>query len=275
MTSIPRSPTAQRTTLAVASTFICRVMLLLAASILGATAARADEIRVMSAGAFTPAYLELVPRFERDTHHKTVMIAGATGIGAESIPSRVRAGEPVDVIILSASGIDDLIKEGHIVAGSRVDLVRSDIGMAVRAGAPKPDIHTVEGLKRALLQAKSIAYSAQISGVYLSTELFPRLGVADQIRSKCLRVEREPVGRVVARGDAELGFQQVSELLAVPGIDFVGPLPPAVQRRSTFSAGVATRAASPDAARALIKFLISPEARAVMQASGLEPIASQ
>jgi molybdate transport system substrate-binding protein len=124
--------------------------------------------------------------------------------------------------------------------------------MAVRAGAPKPDISSVEALKRTLLEAKSIAYSAQVSGVYLATELFPRLGIADQVRAKSLRIERERVGAVVARGDAEIGFQQVSELLPIAGIDYVGPLPAEVQRVTVFSAGIAVGAKSPEAARALI-----------------------
>ena len=156
--------------------------------------------------------------------------------------------------------------------GSRVDLVRSSIGVAVRAGAPKPDISSVEALKRTLLGAKSIAYSASASGVYLSQELFPRLGIADQIKAKCHRIANEPVGAVVARGDAEIGFQQISELLPVAGIDYVGPLPPDVQKVTVFSAGVAVGAKHPEAARALIKFLASPAVVPAITKSGLEPL---
>jgi molybdate transport system substrate-binding protein len=229
----------------------------------------------MSAGAVTPAYLELAARFEQATGHKTINLATATGIGPDSIPNRVRRGEPVDVIILSASAIDELIKDGHVLAGSRVDLVRSGIGMAVRAGAAKPDIRSIEGLKRALLEARSVAYSAQISGVYLSTELFQRLGIAGQVLPKSQRVEREPVGNIVARGEAEIGFQQISELLAVPGVDYVGPLPAEVQRVSVFAAGVGTKALSPGAAQALIDFLASASALPTLKASGLEPMTSR
>src|SRR6185295_16960635 len=143
-------------------------------------------------------------------------------------------------------------------AGSRVDLARSSIGMVVRAGARKPDIGSVEALKRTLLDAQSIAYSASASGVYLSTELFPRLGIADQIEAKSQRIESERVAVVVARGGAELGFQQISELRGVPGTDYVGPLPPAVQRITVFSAGVGAGARDQAAARALIHFLASP-----------------
>ena len=144
--------------------------------------------------------------------------------------------------------------------------------MAVRTGAPKPDISTVEALKRTLLEAKSVAYSASASGVYLSTELFARLGIADQMTQKAKRIESERVGTVVARGDAELGFQQVSELLPIAGVDYVGPLPDAVQRVTVFSAGIATGAREPEAAKALIRFLASPAARPAIEKSGLEPV---
>jgi molybdate transport system substrate-binding protein len=238
-----------------------------------ASALQADEVRVMTAGAFAETYLELVSPFERSTRHRVVTEATATGVGQDSIPSRLRRGEPADVVILADAALNDLIKEGRIVAGTRVALARSAIGMAVRAGAPKPDISSVEALKRVLLQAKSIAYSAQASGVYLSTELFQRLGIADQIAVKSRKIERERVGAVVARGEAEIGFQQISELLPVAGIDYVGPLPAEVQRMTVFSAGVAASAKSPEAAKALIAFFLSPEAARVMTKAGLEPMA--
>ncbi len=178
-------------------------------------------------------------------------------------------------MILASTALEELIQRGKVVPGSRVDLVRSSIGMAVRAGAPKPDISSVEALKRTLLQAKSIAYSASVSGTYLSNELFPRLGIAGQIKGKSKRIQSERVGAVVARGDAEIGFQQISELLPIPGIDFVGPLPPEVQKISMFSAGVAVGAKDPDAARALIEFLSSPAAVPAITKNGLEPAISQ
>jgi molybdate transport system substrate-binding protein len=248
-----------------------------AASILLFTgAAGAEEIKVMTSGAFTAAYLQLIPAFQRTTHHQIVTAYGASmGNAPDSIPSRLERGEPVDVVILAADALDQLIKQAKVVPGSRVDLVRSSIGMAVRAGASKPDISTVDALKRTLLQAKSIAYSASASGVYLSHEMFQRLGIADQIRGKCKRIANEPVGAVVARGDAEIGFQQISELLPVPGIDYVGPLPPEVQKVTVFSAGVGVGAKQPDAARALIKFLASPAAIPAIKKTGLEPAASQ
>jgi molybdate transport system substrate-binding protein len=234
--------------------------------------AYAEEVRVMTSGGTAASYVALAPQFERATGHTVVTLATSTGLGPDSIASRVRRGEPVDVVILSRAGIDELVGEGKVAAASRVDLARSSIGMAVRRGAPKPDISTVDALKRALLQAKSVAYSAQVSGVYLSTELFPRLGIADQLAKKSIRVDVGRVGAVVARGEAEIGFQQISELLEVQGIDYVGPLPAEVQRVTVFTAGVAVGSRSPNAARALIEFLASPRGKEVMAKSGLDPL---
>jgi molybdate transport system substrate-binding protein len=180
-------------------------------------------------------------------------------------------GEPADVVILASSVLDDLIKQGKVVAGSRVDLVRSIIGMAVRAGAPKPDITTVAALTETLLRAKSVAYSSSASGIYLSTELFQRLGIADRVLPKSKNAAGERVAALVARGDAEIGFQQISELLPEPGIDYVGPLPPEVQRETVFSAGLVVGAAKPDVAKALIRFLASADAVAAIRKAGLEP----
>ena len=259
------------------TSIVSRTVALVAANIIiFAGTAFGAELNVMSSGGFTAAYRDLLPEFERATQNKVVTAYGASMGGApDSIPSRLQRGEPADVVILAAPALDELIKQGKVVAGSRVDLARSIIGMAVRAGAPKPDISSVDALKRTLLQAKSIAYSASASGTYLSTELFPRLGIADQIKGKSRRIESERVGTVVARGDAEIGFQQVSELLPIPGIDYVGPLPPEVQQVTVFSAGVAVGAREPEAGRALIKFLASPAAAPAITKSGLEPVTSQ
>ena len=246
------------------------VALLVAVTLLSAGTASADDIKVLTSGAFAAAHLALGPQFERSSSHKVVTGATSTGVGTESIASRLQRGEPADVVILASDAIDDLIAKGLLVSGSKVDLARSAIGMAVRSGARKPDIRTVDGLKRALLDAKSIAYSASVSGVYLSNELFPRLGIAEQIKGKTQRIERERVGAVVARGEAEIGFQQISELLPIAGIDYVGPLPAEVQRVTVFSAGVARTSTNPDAARALIAFLASPAAAPVVVKSGLE-----
>ncbi|HXV83625.1 MAG TPA: substrate-binding domain-containing protein [Candidatus Binatia bacterium] len=231
------------------------------------------DITVMTSGAFTAALLDLIPSFERATQNKIVVATTTMGTGANSIPSRLQRGEPVDVVIVAEAALINLIKEGKVLAESRVALARSSIGMAVRAGAPRPDISSIDALKRTLLQANSIAYSASVSGRYLSTELFQRLGIADQIMAKSQQIEGERVGAAVARGEAEVGFQQISELLPVPGIGYVGPLPPEVQKDTVFSAGVAAATKIAGAAYALIRFLGSPEAAPAITKSGMEPIA--
>jgi molybdate transport system substrate-binding protein len=236
-------------------------------------AAPADDIIVMTSGAFTAAYLELIPELERVTKAGIVTAATSMGTGADSIPSRIQRGEPVDVVIVADASLEQMIEDGWVLAGSRVELARSAIGIAVRAGARKPDIGSVDALRRTLLEAESIAYSASVSGRYVSEELFQRLGIADQVMGKSRRIVGERVGAVVARGEAEIGFQQVSELLPIPGIDYVGPLPPEVQRVTLFSAGVAAASKRPDAARALIGFLASPEAAGAITRTGLEPLA--
>ncbi len=246
--------------------------LLAAGAVLATARLIAAEIRVMTSGAFTAAYLDLSPQFERISHDQVITVTTTIGTGAESIPNRLRRGEPAEVVIVADTVLDQLISDGLVVKDSKVPLARSVVGMAVRAGAPVPDISTVDAFKRTLLQAKSIAYSASVSGDYLSTELFQSLGIAAQVLPKSRRIERERVGAVVARGEAEIGFQQKSELLPVPGIHYVGPLPAELQRVTVFSAGVAAGTKNPDAARALIRFLASPEAASAIEKSGMEPI---
>jgi molybdate transport system substrate-binding protein len=251
-------------------------VLVVASTLLFAGTAYGAEIKVMISGGFSAAYRDLAPEFERTTRHTVVTARGASmGTTPDSIPSRLQRGEPVDVLIMAGEALDGLIKQGKVVGGSRVDLARSNIGMAVRAGAPKPDISSVDAFKRALLEAKSVAYSDSASGVYISTVLFQRLGIADQMMGKSKRIPGEPVGAVVARGEAEIGFQQISELLPVRGIDYVGPLPPEIQKVTAFSAGIAAAAKEPDAARALLKFLASPAAAAAITKSGLEPVTAK
>ena len=248
--------------------------LVVAAILCAASAASGQEVRVITSGAFTAAYLELVPEFEKATQHKVVTaFGGSAGNTPDTIPNRLQRGEPTDLVIMAASGLDALIKQGKVVAGSRVDLVRSSIGMAVKAGAPKPDISTVAALRQTLLRAKSIAYSASASGIYLSTELFQKLGIADQVLPKSKNAEGQRVGALVARGEAEIGFQQISELLPEPGIDYVGPLPAEAQRVTVFSAGIVVGSKAPEAARALVKFLASENAVSVIKKTGLEPLA--
>jgi len=243
--------------------------------VLPVRAAYAEDCIVMTSGAFAAAYLELAPGFERATKNTLVTAATSMGTGEQAIRARVARGEAVDVVIVDADALDDMVRNGLIVASSRVALARSGIGIAVRAGARKPDISSVDALKRALLAATSVAYSASVSGDYLVKEVFPRLGIADQMKAKGRRIERERVGAVVARGEAEIGFQQLSELLPIQGIEVVGPLPSDVQRITTFSAGIAVRAQHPETAKALIDFLASRAASDVVARSGMEPLAAK
>ena len=234
------------------------------------------EVRVITSGAFTEAYKQLVPVFEKQSGYKIVSAYGASmGKAPDSIPSRLERGEAVDIVIMAGPALDNLIAQGKVVAGSRVDLVRSSVGFAVKTGAPKPDISTVEKLKQTLLNAKSIAYSASASGTYFSTELVQKLGIADQVLPKSKQILSERVGTVVARGDAELGLQQVSELVPIKGIDYIGPLPEPVQQVTYFSAGIVKNAKEPAAARALIKFFTSPQAAPIIEKTGLEPVLSK
>jgi molybdate transport system substrate-binding protein len=236
----------------------------------------AEPIHVMTSGGFTAAYNELTPGYEKTSGRKVQTAYGASmGAASDSIPSRLARGEPADIVILARPALDALVKEGKVMSGSQVDLVRSSIGFAVRAGAPKPDISTVDALKRALLAAPSIAYSASASGTYYETELLKKLGIEDQVKPKSKRILSERVGTVVARGDAALGLQQVSELLPIEGIDYIGPLPAEVQRVTVFSAGVATASKQPDAARQLIRYLNAPAAAPTIAKTGLEPITAR
>jgi molybdate transport system substrate-binding protein len=235
--------------------------------------ADAAEVKVMISGGLTAAYKALIPDYERASGNTVVTAYGPSmGTTSNAIPVRLARGEPVDVLILVGYALGDLIKQGKAVADSRVDLVRSPIGIAVRAGAPKPDISSVEALTRALKAAKSVAYSDSASGVYVSTELFSRLGIADEMKGKARMIPATPVGEVVAQGEAEIGFQQISELMPVKGIDIVGQLPAEVQKITIFSAGISTTSKEPDAAQSLIKYLSSAQAAPVLAKAGLDPI---
>jgi len=251
------------------------LVLVVAGTLLLAGAASAAEVRVMISGGLTAAFNTLVPEFERLTGNKVLTAYGPSmGTTVNAIPIRLQRGEPADVLIMVGYALGDLVKQGKVIADSRVDLVKSPIGIAVRSGAPKPDISSADAVRRALLAAKSIAYSDSASGVYVSTEMFQRLGIADAMKDKARKIPAEPVAGVVARGDAEIGFQQISEMLPVPGVDIVGPLPPELQKITVFSAGIVTTSEEPDAGRALITFLASPAASAAIIESGMEPIAA-
>jgi molybdate transport system substrate-binding protein len=235
--------------------------------------ALAADIRVVTSGAFTEAYKKLVPIYEAASGHKVISSYGASiGNAPDSIPSRFARGEAFDLVILSEGGLEALMRDGKLVKGTRVDVVRSQIGAAVRKGTPKPDISTVAALTQTLLNAKSVAYSASASGVYLSTEMFAKLGVQERLAVTGKKILSERVGAVVARGDAELGFQQVSELIYFKELDFIGTLPDEVQQTIFFSAGLVEGAAQPELARHLLRFLTSPAVADIVRATGLDPV---
>ena len=246
----------------------------LAALLLFAGAADAAEVHVMISGGLTAAFNALVPEFEKQTGNNVLVAYGPSmGTTTNAIPVRLERGEPADVLIMVGYALGDLIKKGKVVEQSRVDLVKSPIAIAVKAGAPKPDISTSDAVKRALLAAKSVAYSDSASGVYVSTEMFDKLGIREEMKGKARQIPATPVGEIVAKGEAELGFQQMSELKPVKGIDIVGPLPADLQKITVFSAGIATASEEPEAGKALINFLsTSPVAKEEMVKSGLEPI---
>ena len=234
--------------------------------------AQAAEIRVITSGAFTEAYKKLVPIYEAASGHKVISEFGASiGNAPDAIPSRFARGEKFDLVILSEGGLEALMKDGKLVPGSRVDLARSQIGAAVKKGTPKPDISTVEALRQTLLNAKSVAYSASASGTYLSTELFPKLGVAEAMKVTAKKIMSERVGAVVARGDAELGFQQVSELIYFKELDFIGTLPDSVQQTIFFSSALVKGSEQADAARHLVRFFTAPAVADIVRATGLDP----
>ena len=233
------------------------------------------EVAVVTSGGLAAAYDALAPRFQDETGIRLMTAYGAsTGGAPDSIPARLEGGERFDVLIMSQAGLDELIARGLVRPETRVDLASSSIGMAVREGSPLPDISTPEAFAETLLAAESIGYSASVSGTYVSTELFPRLGLADQLAPKSRRIVSERVAAVVARGEIEIGFQQVSEILSIDGAAYAGPLPAEYQRVTTFSAGIATEAGNPDGAQQLLDFLSSGEAAPTIAETGLEPVAS-
>jgi molybdate transport system substrate-binding protein len=243
-----------------------KFIIIAAASLLVAGAAGAAEIKVLSTQATEEAYRELVPLFEQASGHKVTTIF----TGTLDVQKRIAAGEAYDLIIMAGPAIDDFITSGKVVPGSRVDLAKSGVGVAVRAGAAKPDISSTEALKKTLLSAKSIGYSTGPSGVYL-TNLFQRLGVADAVKPKLKQTPTGVfVGGLVASGEAEIGFQQVSELSHFPGVDFVGPLPADIQEITVFSSGIQVGAKQVDAAKAWVKFLTAPAAAPAFTKRGLE-----
>ena len=245
-----------------------------------APCATAAEVKVMISAGFFSVYKELAPAFESATGHRLVTTRGPSiGDSPEAIPTRLARGEEADVVIMDGVGVDLLEQRELARPGSRVPLAESFIGMVVRAGQPKPDISTMDGLRKTLLEAKSIAYSDSSSGTYLSTIGFRKLGVADEISGKTRKVRGPPSGEVVAavvaRGEAEIGFQQVPELLHVPGVDFVGTVPSDIQPPTLFVGALPKNSQQSDAAIALLRFLSSADATPVITKAGLKPLSGR
>jgi len=233
------------------------------------TAASA-QLKVMTSGGFAAPLNAALPVFEKATGISvTVTLGKSQGSDPATIGAQLRRGVPADVVILSREGLNDLIAARQVMAGSDADLAKTPLGMAVRAGAPKPDIGTVDAFKNALLRAKSITYPSSTTGIYMATKLFPQLGIADAVAPKSSNAGVA----AVARGDAELAIQPVSEILHVPGTDFVGILPQSIQYVSVFSAAVVANSDKADQARQLIGFLASQKAGDAIRGSGMEPLA--
>jgi molybdate transport system substrate-binding protein len=234
-----------------------------------ADSANAPEIKVWTARAIATVLAEVGPQFERTTGYKLAISSDLPGAFAR----RANAGEPFDILISGSAPVDEWIKEGKIIAGTRADIARSGIGVEVRAGARKPDVSSVEAFKRALLEANSIAYLKVGSGVYLAGML-ERLGIAEAIKSKVTRPESDIVSELVAKGEVELGMVVITQILTTPGVELVGPLPPEIQSYITFTAGISANSKAPEAAGRLIKFLTGPAATPVIKAQGMEPLGS-
>lgn len=230
------------------------------------------QINVIMSGGFSGAYNQVVPEFEKTTGIKVNTGSGASqGSGTQTIAAQLKRGVPADVVILSREGLADLMAEGRVVAGSDVDLARVPLGVAVRTGAPKPDISTVQAFKQVLLKAQTVAVPGSTSGIYLTTEIFPQLGVTDQITVKVSERGSQSAA-MVAAGSASIAVQPVSELVNVPGIEFAGRLPQELQLVQVFAAAIVVGAKSPDAAKRLIQFLASDQTSAVLGTSGMDPV---
>ncbi|WP_122575275.1 substrate-binding domain-containing protein [Pseudomonas viridiflava] len=247
-------------------------MLFAACAAFSATA-QAEALNVMTSGGFTAAYTLLGPQYTASSGDTLTTILGPSmGKAPEAIPNRLARGEHADVVIMVGYALDELIKQGKVNPASRVELADSRIGMSVKAGAPKPSISTDAELKQVLLNAKSVAYSDSASGVYIEKELFKKLGIQEQLVPKSKMIERIPVASVVAKGDYEIGFQQVAELMPVPGAAFVAKIPEDVQSVTRYAAGIPVNADHPKQAKALLAYLSSPKAQPAVQSTGLDSV---
>ena len=242
------------------------------AAALALPAESSAQLNVITSGGFAAAFQQIVPQFEKSTGIKVTTARGASqGNGPNTIGAQLRRGVPADVVIMSKEGLNDLIAEDKIVPGTAVDLAQTPLGVAVRAGASKPDISTVEAFKQTLLRAKSITFPSSTTGIYMTAKLFPKLGIAAELAQK---ITNTGVA-AVAKGDAEIAIQPVSELLHAPGIDFVGTIPKEIQYISIFSVAMVAGGKKVEASRRLIAFLKSEPAAKAIRDSGMEPLLSR
>jgi molybdate transport system substrate-binding protein len=230
-------------------------------------------LRVITSGAFAAALVKLLPLFEERFEGEIDLQFGSSlGAAHDSIPTRLSQGERFDAFFLAEAAVLRYAEEGYIEKGSRIDLVESHIGACVREGDPAPDIASVESFRQALLDAKSVAHAASASGIYLSTEVFPLLGIAEAMKKTAFTVYSERVGTVVARGEADLGFQQISEILPIEGVRIIGRLPEPLRRPFIFCAGLGAESGKREEAKALLRFCASKEAGALVRETGLDPL---
>jgi molybdate transport system substrate-binding protein len=244
----------------------------LAALALGASAHAAD-LHVASSGGFAQAYKDLSGPYERASGDHLVSAWGPSmGATKNAIPARLARGEPIDVVIMVGDALDKLMAEGRLEPGSKVVLANSPIACAVRHGAARPDIGTVDGLRQAFLHASRVAYSDSASGEYIKRQLLDKLGIRQQMEGRAAQIPATPVGEIIAHGEADFGCQQRSELKPVQGIDIVGLIPQDVQLNTQFAGAVVRGAGHPEAARALLRFLAAPANAGAIEATGLEPV---
>ena len=235
--------------------------------VIGATSAGAAEIALVTTGAVEHIMLGLIPSFEQVSGHKVHMNVYGTALAV----SKVKEGEAADIVLLSPEALGDLAKADKVGAASITPVFRSRVGLAVRAGAPRPDIGSAEALKKTLLDAKSIGYSIGPSGEFFSTVLIDRLGIADALKPKMKQVRGAPVATAIAKGDVEVGIHQVAELMPIPGIELVGALPPELNTTILYATGISTNGKTPDAATALAKAVMLQSAVPVIRKNGMEP----
>jgi molybdate transport system substrate-binding protein len=247
---------------------ICHAQLVLAIALLTNGTGACAELKVMVSGGFASASEEIVPQFEKNTGGKVSTSRGASqGTGPNTIGAQLRRGVLADVVIMSREGLNDLIAEGRIQAGTDIDLAQTPLGVSVRTGAARPDISTVEAFKRTLLNAKSITFPGSTTGIWMTTKLFPQLGIVKQLEGKITNTG----AAAVEKGDAEIAIQPVSELLHVPGTDYVGTMPAEIQYISVFSGAIVSGTKESELAKRFLAFLRSESVMNAIQRSGMDP----